>query len=414
MFAGRSAEHQLRSWMERPGNWRFKALLSAALPESPYDSESIGNALISLSQQPEVKQHHLSKRPSWAETSHAQVNIRPLSYETQQYSTGRKTSAEYKEPGYARDLSAFSERDLQRGVDLDAYAGHMLVNESFSEKDVLWREQLLDTIVMGAEEAKVARDAATVIEVNTRRGDHPVRADEIFAPEIAEGTGIPFDEIDWSQQSWDADKFGLGAYITEELIEHSLVDIIDQNIRWLGAAVENALNRRFMNVLVDNPDTGNDVAINPSDTPAEVDFIELFRARNNVVGQNFPAPDTIVMHDEFELGMFADSNNNALFANRLGDQSARAAAQVPEVASLSNRLTVPDGPYNSSSNTWGYASNDEIGAVAYPQELMYLYMYRDLETKDFTDPIRDIEGANVRGQFDAGIGQSSAFARLKH
>lgn len=414
MFAGRSAEHQLRAWMERPGNWRFKALLSAALPESPYDSESIGHALVSLSQQPEVKQHHLKKRPPRAEDTPAQVNIRPLSYETQQYSTGRKSAAEYKEPQYARNLSAFSERDLQQGVDLDEYAGRMLINESFTEKDVLWREQLLDTVVMGAEEAKVARDAATVIEVNTRRGDHPIRADEIFAPEIAEGAGIPFDEIDWAQQSWDADKFGLGAYVTEELIDHALVDIIDQNIRWLGAAVENALNRRFMNVLVDNPDSNNDVEINPSNTPAEVDFIELFRARNNVVGNNFPAPDTLVMHDEFELGMFADSNNNALFANRLGDQSARAAATVPEVASLSNRLTVPDGPYDSSSNTWGYAADSEIGAVAYPQELMYLYMYRDLETKDFEDPIRDIEGANVRAQFDAGIGQPSAFARLSH
>lgn len=403
--------------MEREGNWRFKALLSAAIPDSPYTSEQIGEAMISLARQPEVKEHHLSQRPDWAHDTPSQVNIRPLSYADRTHSTGPNSSTPYKEPETARELtsnSPWTESDLKDGVDFDEYQGRMLINESHTEQDVLWREQLLDTIVMGAEEAKVARDASTVIEVDTRRGDHPVRADEIFAPEIAEGAGIPFDEVDWSQQSWEADKFGLGAYVTEELIDHALVDIIDQNIRWLGAAVENALNRRFMNRLVDNPDSNNDVQVDPGNTPAEINFINLFEARNNVVGQNFPAPDTIVMHDEAELGIFADSNNNALFANRLGNPNTRSDAVIPQVAGLESQFVVPDGPYDSGTNTWGYAANGEVGAVVYPRELMYSYMYRDLETKDFEDPIRDLEGANVRAQYDAGIGQTSAFSRITH
>lgn len=407
MFAGRPAERQLRTWMERPGNWRMKALLAAALPEAPWTTEEIGEAWYALAEQPEVKQHHLSKAPESKPSAPPEVKIRPLAY-----------GDDFAEPEHARQLaktdSVIKERELESGIDFDKYAGRMLISESVSEKDVLWREQLLDTVVMGAEEAKVARDASTVVEVNTKKGDHPVRADEIFAKNVAEGAGIPFDEVDWSQQSWDAEKFGLGAYVTEELIDHALVDVIDQNLRWLGAAVENSLNRVFMNELVDNPDSGNDHSVNPSNTPAELDFVDIFSARNNIIGQNFPAPDMAVVHDEAELGIFANSNNNALFANRLGDTSARSNAAIPAVAGINDWFVVPDGPYDSSSNTWGYAANSEIGAVVYNRDFMYTYMYRDLETKDFDDPIRDLEGANVRAQFDAGIAQDSAFARIVH
>lgn len=410
MFAGRSAEHQLRSWMERPGNWRLKGMLSAALPESSYTHEEMGEAFYSLAQQPEVKEHHLSQRPSERKPPAVREKIRPLSY-----------GGDYAETSHARSLakndSKISKKELQNGVDLDKYMGRMLLNESTSEKDVLWREQLLDTIVMGAEEAKVARDAATVLEVNTKKGDHPVRADEIFAGKVAEGAGIPFDEIDFSQQSWNATKFGLGAYITEEVIDHAMVDLIDQNLRWLGAATENALNRVFMNALVDGPDSSNDVETNAGTTaPFGTDLDQLLEARNNIIGGNWPAPDTIVMHDEFQLGMVAGNNDqNLLFSNRAGQYDAKDNGEFPAgLFGLEDAHLVPDGPYNSSSNTWGYAADGEFGAVMYPRDLMYVYMYRDLETKDFEDPIRDLEGANVRGQFDAGVGQSSAFARIKN
>lgn len=408
MFGKRSAEAQLRTWMERPGNWRLKGLLAAAIPDSPYTAREMGRGFENLAGRDGVKKHHLSKRDLQHQRP-ASEKIRPLSE--------RYESEGYKEVGAARTLAKndakLKERELEQGVDLDKYMGRMLLNDSTSEKDVLWREQLLDSVIQGAEEAKVARDAATVIEVDTKKGDHPVRGDDIFAEEIAEGAGIPFNEQNFSTNSWDADKYGLGAYITEEMIDHALIDIIEMNVRHLGRATENALNRVFMNELVDNVDSNNDHEVNPANTPAELDFIDLFAARNNVIAGNWPAPDTIVMHDEAELGIFADSNNNALFANRLGDDSARRNAAIPEVANLSNAFVVPDGPYDGS-NTWGYGANGEVGAVMYPQELMFVYLYRDLETKDFEDPIRDLEGANVRGQFDAVWGQSSAGARLTH
>lgn len=397
--------------MEQPGNWRLKALLAAELPESKYTHEEVGRALFDLSRSPDEKKYHLSKRGDGSEFL-AERKYRPLSYD----------EGEFQEPTHARELAKsdrkLSESDLEEGIDLDRYMGRMLINETTSEKDVLWREQLLDSVVMGAEEAKVARDLATVIEVNTRQGDHPVRADEIFAQKVARGAGIEFDEIDWSQQTWDVEKYGLGAYVTEELIDHAIVDIIDQNIRWLGAAVENSINRVWLNDLVDNADSTNDVETNAgTSAPFGTDLTALLEARNNVVAGNWPAPDTMVMHDEFQLGLISGNNTDILKkSNEAGAFDAKDDINNEFPAGLfglDDAAVVPDGPYNGS-NTWGYAADGEFGAVLYPQEFDYVYVYRDLETKDFDDPIRDLEGANVRAQFDAGLGQSSAVARIKN
>lgn len=420
MWAGRSAEHQLRSWMERPGNFRLKAMLAAALPECNYSSEEIGHAMYELAGSPDAKRHHLSQAPRGSQTAPAEVTIRPLSYEDKQHSTGKKSSTGYNEPAAARELaksdSKVKQKELNQGIDLDKYMGRMLINESTTEKDVLWREQLLDTIIMGAEEAKFARNASFVIETDTKKGDHPVQGDDIFAPEIAEGAGIPFNEQNATTVSWDADKHGLGAYVTENLIDHALIDVIDFNIRHLGRAVENSINRRFHNTVIDNAASGNDVETNAgTSAPFGTDLDALLEARNNVIGGNWPSPDTMLMHDEFQLGITAGNNDqNLLFANRAGNMDALGDGEFPAgLFGLQTAEVVPDGPY-SGSNTWGYAADGEFGAVMYPRELAFTYIYRDLETKDFDDPIRDIEGANVRAQFDAALGQSGAFARIKN
>jgi len=50
----------------------------------------------------------------------------------------------------------------------------------------------------------------------------------------------------------------------------------------------------------------------------------------------------------------------------------------------------------------------------YQRDMMGLYMYRDIEIKDYEDPIRDLQGVNARAQVDAQWNQPSAGARLEH
>lgn len=410
MFRGRAPRHQLTRWMEREGNWRFKALLAAEHPESPYRQEDIGKALLSLAENPETKQRHLAKRPDSAWTQPAVRTLRVADFETQEYSTGPSSSAPYKEPEYARELLGDSK--VEQYLDLDQYMGRMLVDEQTSEKDILWREQLLDTIVAGAEENKVARDASFVVDVDTKKGDHPIREDELFAPQIAEGAEIPTDEIDWTQQSWSAQKHGLGARVTDELMRQSLIDVMELNIRNLGAAMENALNRDYINEVVDNADSGNDHEVNPSNR--EVDVDDINRLMTEVEEQALGPSDTLVIHPKAKQGLLTqESNNNLVFVNRSDSRDVLYGRNIPEILDLDTAVSLRSNVY-TGSNTWDWTATGEFGAVAYVRQQMFTYLYRDLETKDFSDPIRDLEGANVRGWWDTKVGNSSAFARMSH
>lgn len=410
MFRGRSADRQLKRWMERPGNWRFKALLAAEHPESPFSKNEIGDAMRTLAQSPETKEYHLAKRPKSSYTRPAQMRFRPASFRNREYSTGRNSSQPYRELEWAEDN--LKERELEEGIDVDEYIGRALTDSSPSNKDILWREQLLDTIVAGAEENKVARDASFVVDVDTKKGDHPVREGELFAPSVAEGAEIPTDEIDWTQQSWSAKKHALGAEVTDELMRQSLIDVMELNIRNLGAAVENAINRDYINELVDNADSNNDNETNPSGR--EVSLDDLNRLQTNVEENAFTVPNQLTIHPKAKQGLLTqEDNNNLTFVNRAGTDDAISNRNIPDLLGFDDAHVLRSNVYNGS-NTWDWSADGEFGAVTYPREQMFLYMYRDLETKDFEDPIRDLEGANVRAWFDAKVGQSSAFARLKH
>jgi hypothetical protein len=403
--------------MERDGNWRLKAMLAAALPEHPLTSDDVGEALLYMERNPEVKEYHLSKRDDFDTSAPEQFRartlsamperqIRPLSY----------GDGEFAEPSEARELAdsgSFNERDLEEGVSVDEYAGRMLVSGTTQNKDVLWREQLLDTVIQGAEEVQFARDATNFVEVDTKKGDHPVRGDDVFAPKTAEGAGIEFDELDWSKQSWDTEKRGLGAYITEEMIDHALVDLIEENIRHLGRAVENSFNRITINELVDNANESVSFATSATDGIQNSNLSYVMQGRDAVVKDNWPEPDSMIMHNKFELGFIIEDRNNVNFANRAGSGDYIRDAALPSIANITNMYTVPDSVYNGSNTyDWSGTSSDR-GAVTFVSDLMFTYMYRDLETKDFDDPIRDLEGANVRAQYDAALGQADSACRIE-
>jgi len=159
----------------------------------------------------------------------------------------------------------------------------------------------------GAERRKVARDAANVINADTPRGDVPVANDEQFAPAISQGAEIRDSRELYDTVSFDTTKHGQGARITDELIDTAMVDIIERQIEYVGAAVENAVNREWLDTIVDDAG-GNFTAESGSrGVPA------LNGAYGVVDAEDF-TPDVYVTHPEFRTTLFDDSN--IAFANR--------------------------------------------------------------------------------------------------
>jgi len=280
--------------------------------------------------------------------------------------------------------------------------------DSIANLDTLFREEIRETVIQGARKQQIARDAATVINVDRQRGDHPRGPDDEFAPKVAEGGAIEDNAGEHDTVEWSTDKYGVGMAATEELLNQSLVDVISQNMEFLGRQCENALNRAFITELVDNAGSSVDASSENNRGVAAINAgIEQVELSDFM-------PDSVVQHPKFTKTLFDTAESNAIipFANDFGDdEGIRDRVAFPllglEGFRASNGMYDPNG-----SNTWDYDAAGETGAVVYDSDNIAAYLFRDVEMKEYDDPIRDLEGINARIEFDVQYHQPNSAAEI--
>jgi len=281
--------------------------------------------------------------------------------------------------------------------------------DSIANLDTLFRKEIRETVIEGARKQQIARDASTVINVDRQRGDHPRGPDDEFAPKVAEGAAITDDAGEHDTVEWSTDKHGIGMAATEGLLGQSLVDVIAQNIEYLGRQCENAINRGFLNELVDN--AGATVDASAEDNRG----VAAINAGIAEVELNDFMPDSVVQHPRFTRTLFDTAENNAIipFANDFGDdEGIRDRVAFPLLGLEGFRAS--NGVYNSSSGTWDYTGVGETGAVVYDRDNIATYLYRDIEMKEYDDPVRDLEAINARVEFDNVYHQSNSAAAIDY
>ncbi|WLW38157.1 hypothetical protein [Halorubrum tailed virus BLv36] len=282
--------------------------------------------------------------------------------------------------------------------------------DSIANLDTLFREEIRETVIEGARKNQIARDAATVINVDRQRGDHPRGPDDEFAPEVGEGAAIEDKAGRHDTVEWNTTKYGRGMAATDELLNQSLVDVIAQNMEHLGRQAENALNRQFVTTLVE--DAGDTVDASGEDNRG---WAAINEAIHQVELNDF-MPDSVVQHPTFTKTLFDTAENNALipFANEFGDdEGIRDRVAFPllglEGFRASNGMLDP-----ASSDTWDYTGNDETGGVVYDRDNVGIYLFRDVEMKEYEDPIRDLEGINVRMESDVVLQQPDSAVAIDY
>lgn len=388
------AKRMLREYGRNGGNWRLQGLFAAGLDTTKVTPKHMAKAWpINKSDYrflgDDVREHR-SYRPEY------EITLEEGTEEHRQLSDATKNS-DWQDGMFEGEKQIHVDRAIKRAL---------AFGDTIEEFDVLWRDQLLDTVIEGARKNQIARDAANVIPVETSSGDHPRASGPEFAREVAQGGAIRDDREEYDSVSWNTVKFGEGARATDELIDDALISVIERQVQFLGRACENKLNRIWLTELIDNADSNNDVDTSGA---SNRDIASLNEAIANIEGQDFD-PDTTVWHPEYTQTVF--DSDNILFAQRLGDdEGIRDRVALPllglEGFRGSGGVYDPDG-----SNTWGFASADEIGAVVYQRDHINIYMYRDIEVKDYDDPIRDLQGVNARMSADATWAQPSAGSRL--
>lgn len=400
------------------GNWRLKGLLLAGM-ERGASREDYARAWPSSKDSSSYR--ILSRHPDRnAETEKQRTIV------AEEGSERHRVLSDYagSNDANSKTLAAAKPEEIDGGkalgAPLDDSIKRMLFASSTNEEvDVLFREQLLETIMEGSRRRQIARDVSNVINADTRKGDVPIAEDDRSGRRTAEGAEIRDDGEQYTTISWDTTKVSAGSRVTEEMVDHAIVDLIERQISDVGRRVENSINEVWLTNAVDDAvANGQTVEFDSTlDDPG-------YQALNSLYGQidrdDF-LPDTFVTTPGFRTEVF--SNDQLRFVNRSGDDSVvRDRMFEPlldmehHAASLNSYDSDGDNVAGGGSNTWeftdasGTAVSDGIGALALAQEHNHLILYapngNDIEVKDYDDPIRDLRGFNARLHVDQDFSQA--------
>jgi len=297
------------------------------------------------------------------------------------------------------------------GAPLDDSIKRMLFASSTNEEvDTLFREQLLETVMEGSRRRQIARDVSTIQNVDTKKGDVTISEDDRSGRRTAEGAEIRDDGESYTTISWDTTKLTAGSRVTEEMVDHAMIDMVERQIQDVGRRVENSINEVWLTNAVD------DAAANGSTVEFDSTLDDPgYQALNSLYGQidrkDF-IPDTFTTTPGFRTEVF--SNDQLRFVNRSGDDSVvrdRMFEPLLDMEHYAASLNSYDDDGRNvggtgGGNTWeftaasGSAVNDGIGCLAFAQEHNHLFLYapngNDIEVKDYDDPIRDLRGFNAR------------------
>lgn len=350
---------RLRELRRGPGNWRTKGLLLALA--GGVDAADVGR-----------------EWPRDApQTTRDYVNLGRRDGDTYEHNVVREL--------YGKD--AITEGETVAKDDLISRA---LVQGSPANLDVVWREELLDTVQRGADIRRNARNAATVHDVGTSKGDLPVEDETPFAQAGSSGAEAAFDEADTTNLAYATETFEQGFALEDELIDQGEVDVLEYQIRRAGEGVENRINRQAINHLLDNGTT-YDADLSGSGNTDARDL--LLKAQEKAADEDFDPTDSVVMHPEYESELFG--NNQALGVSG-GDNNA-------DYVALAHEFFTQSGTAYTGSNTYGFESDGEFGALVFGRQFVHIPVFREVEVSELQPPftaIHDLQGGVARAATD--------------
>jgi hypothetical protein len=294
---------------------------------------------------------------------------------------------------------------------VDRTMQHMLFAASTSEEvDTLFRDQLADVVAEGAQRRQVARDGAFVFMADSNKGDVTVADDRQYTYNSSKGgTGeggiIERDREGYSTVAWDCKKVDAAAEVTDEMVRHAQVDLIERQITHVGETVENNINRVWINELIDNANQSHTASASD-----ERGIENLNRSVEQIDDNDFEA-DTFASGSAFRGELFEDSN--LVQVNQSGRDAELRDRELDRVMGIEH-LPASQAAYDRGSETFGYSSTGDVGAVVYQRNHIWLVMEHDTEIKDYDDPIRDLQGVNARAWVDATFAQTDAACQVKH
>ena len=290
-------------------------------------------------------------------------------------------------------------------------ASELLLTEAIESTSII-QEQVLRTVIAGAEKFQIIRDAGPAwYNVKSNALRVPLGEAHRNADKVAESTEIKKRTQDYDKRTFTIEKYGTTPDISFEMVEDGLIDTVAEEIFYAGASVENRLNYEALTALATN--AGRTTTQTNGATAGNA--LSVLRDGKKLVKgsrtSNGFAADTIIMTSEFEDDLLA--NNNLAYASYAGGGEAIRAGTLPARLLGMNWFVTDNGSATvDGTNPWEYGSNDDVGAVVLEAKRgCGVAMRRDRTVKKFDDIVRELNTITVTMRFDVQYMHANAIAK---
>ena len=184
------------------------------------------------------------------------------------------------------------------------------------------------TLLEGAEPNKVVRQMFGTIPLNTSNKIIPVGDTGGVLPKASEAGELKQRQQDYSKVTFTTTKYGAANFISTELINDGLFDVVAAEIKKMGARGENTLNEVTLQTALDGAGKEHDT------TGSDQGFKALVAARRVMkkVGYN---PTALLMSAEFEGAVASEGTGFGTYIGSIGGGSSFVTTgQIPRILGM--------------------------------------------------------------------------------
>lgn len=309
------------------------------------------------------------------------------------------------------ELGAFKIDDFLSGDPMATRytASELLLTDAIESTSII-AEEVLRTVMAGAEKFKVIRDAGVAM-YNTKSNALrvPLGEAQVNAVVVPEGVQIPDRTQNYGYRNFSIVKYATKPRISFEMVEDGLVDVVAEEIFFAGASVENKLNYDALTALATN--AGNTTTQATSGT-AGVALNTLRQAKKLMKANGFFA-DTVIMHSEFEADLMANAYLLTPYYAGGAGAGVLGQGQLPNPL-LGMRWYVTDNGSTTvdGTNPWDYDSNADVGAIVMEAKRgCGIAMRRDRTVNKFDDIEKELKTITVTMRCDVNYLHANAVAK---
>lgn len=275
------------------------------------------------------------------------------------------------------------------------------------EETTLLQEEVYKTVVEGAEPFKCAREIIPVIHTDTYSVRFVYGEAGSYADVVPEGGKITIETQDYNKKDITINKIGTRPLITNEMIEDSLFDVVELELKKAGARLENKLNRDVITTMISDANGTTPADVDPAGTHIAVS--DIATAIGEVKSIGF-LPTKLVTHPTAEGYLLQDSN--LAYVSYAGTNTPLTEGKVPKLLGLEPYtlgVTTVDPTYHWDATD---AAHHYYAMVVDPANYAVIAMRRDITVEKYNDPIHDLVGISATMRYGTGVIQDQAAVRI--